>query len=171
MKIFLLHTLLFSFCCFTEMNNICAQIKKPGIHAGVYGIFAKPQGSFANVYNFGGGVEGFGGVGWGNTFIVASAALSAFSAKSSSYGTLTYVPVKAGFKQFFLKKHLFVNADMGAAAVKNKLVNEPRFIRGIGAGIKLPGVEAAIYYGGWKNKGASGFSNSVEIKFGWSVLL
>jgi hypothetical protein len=157
--------------CFLIAGLIHAQIKKPGVTLGGYAIFSKPQTSFANFYDFGGGAEIFGGVGWGNTFIIGTAGFSAFKAASSSYGTLSYVPLKLGVKQFFLKKHLFINSDVGMASVKNKVLNESRFTRGIGAGAKLLGVEAGLYYDGWKNHNAKGFSNMLNVKLGWSISL
>lgn len=159
------------FCFFICTSLTYGQIKKPGVTLGGYVIYAKPQASFATMYDIGAGAEIFGGVGWGNTFVIGTAGFSAFRAALKTYGTLTYIPVKLGVKQFFLKKHLFINGDVGLASVKNKLLNEPRFTRGIGAGVKLVGLEAGLYYDGWKNKDAKGFSNSLEAKLGWSFSL
>lgn len=149
-----------------------AQIQKPGATFGGYLIYASPQGNYKKDYNFGGGGEIFGGIGYGKTFIIATAGFSAFQATSNNNaGTLTYVPFKVGLKQYFLAKHLFINGDIGVASVKNKIFKESQFTRGIGAGVKLLGVEAALYYDGWKNKNTGGFSNSMEVKFGWSFSL
>jgi len=164
---------IFSCCLIFFVTSIAnAQIQRPGITLGGNIIYAKPKGDFNEMYNFGGGGEVFGGVGLGKTFIIATGGYSAFKAKSGTHsGTLTYTPVKIGLKQFILGKTLFVNADIGKATVKYKDFNESRFTRGIGFGAKLIGLEAALYYDGWKNKNASGFSNSLNVKVGWNILL
>lgn len=147
-------------------------IQKPGITFGGYLLYARPKGNFNTTYSGGGGGEVFGGAGLGKTFIVFTAGFSAFKAQPGiQTGTLTYVPLKIGLKHFIFRKMLFVNADLGRAKVKYKNFNEKRFTRGIGFGAKLLGLEAGMYYDGWKNKNAAGFSNSVEIKAGWSISL
>lgn len=149
-----------------------AQISKPGITLGGYLLYAKPKGDFGNAYKFGGGGEVFGGIGLGKTFIIATAGFSKFEAQSDNhYGWLTYTPLKIGLKHFLFKKILFVNADIGRATVKNNSFNETRFTRGIGVGAKLLGLEAGLYYDGWKNVNAGGFANSVNFKVGWSLSL
>lgn len=149
-----------------------AQIKKPGIILGGYLLYAKPQGDFNKAYNFGGGGEVFGGAGLGKTFIIGTAGFSAFKLKSGiRSGTLTYVPLKMGLRQYLFKKIVFVNADLGIALVKNNDFNASRFIRGIGFGAKLLGLEAGLYYDGWKNKNVPGFSNNIDFKAGWSFSL
>jgi len=149
-----------------------AQVQKPGITLGAYLIYAKPTGDFKEAYNFGGGGEVYGGAGLGKTFIIVTAGLSAFKPQPDMHsGTLTYVPVKIGLKHYVFRKLLFINADLGRAVVKNKNFNESRFTRGFGFGAKLLGLQAALYYDGWKNVHASGFSNSMNIKIGWSISL
>ena len=148
------------------------QIQKPGITLGGYLIYAGPKGDFKKAYNFGAGGEVFGGIGLGKTFIIGTAGFSAFKTQSGiRSGTLTYIPLKIGLKHFIFRKLLFINADLGKAIVKNNNFNERRFTRGIGFGAKLLGLEAGLYYDGWKNKNAPGFSNSVNIKAGWSLSL
>jgi hypothetical protein len=157
---------------FLLVNIAEAQIQKPGVTLGGYVIYAKPKGDFAKAYRFGGGGEVFGGAGFGKTFIIATAGFSQFKAGSDSHlGTLTYTPVKIGVRQFIFRKVLFINADLGMATVKNKTFNEMSFTRGIGAGAKLLGLQAALYYDGWKNKKTSGFSNSMNFKVGWGLSL
>lgn len=152
-------------------SKAVAQIKKPGITIGGSVMVSNPQGSFGDAYNFGAGVEARAGIGWGNSFIIGTAGFQGFNAESKTLGTLTYMPLKLGMRQYFLKKILFINADLGIASVKNKLMSEGRFTRGIGVGAKLLGLELALYYDGWKNKNASGFSNFVDAKVGWSFSL
>jgi len=149
-----------------------AQISKPGITLGGNLLYAKPKGDFANAYKFGGGGEVFGGIGLGKTFIIATAGFSKFAAHTDGHsGGLTYTPLKIGLKHFLFRRLLFVNADLGKATVKNRNFNESRFTRGIGVGGKLLGLEAGLYYDGWKNVNAGGFSNSLNIKVGWSFSL
>ncbi len=167
---FLLNMALLCMAIFMTAETANAQISKPGITLGGHLIYAKPKGDFANAYKFGGGGEVFGGIGLGKTFIIATAGFSKFAAHSDSHsGWLTYTPLKIGLKHFLFRKLLFVNADIGKATVKNKNFNESRFTRGIGVGVKLLGLEAGLYYDGWKNVNAGGFSNSLNIKFGWSI--
>lgn len=165
-----------SFCItFLIIDTAEAQIPKipkPGVTLGGYLIYAKPKGDFAKTYRFGGGGELFGGVGINKTFIIATAGFSQFKAGLDNHsGSLTYTPVKIGVRQFILGKILFINADLGRAVVKNKTFKEARFTRGIGLGAKLLGLQAALYYDGWKNKNARGFSNSVNFKLGWGLSL
>lgn len=176
----LINTAIFTGLFFLQNNTVHAQIKKPGITLGGYAIYASPKGSFKETYNFGGGGEVFGGAGAGKTFVTATVGFLAFKPHSGIHsgtltyipsGTLTYIPFKVGVKYFVFKKIVFVNADLGKAVVKYKGFNESRFTRGIGFGAKLPGLEAALYYDGWKNKNKSGFSNSVDVKIGWSISL
>ena len=168
----LLNVVVFLSIIFCVANEAEAQIKKPGVTVGGYLVYANPKGDFANAYKFGGGGEVFGGIGVGKTFVVATAGLSKFKAQSSGHsGGLTYTPVKIGVRQFILGKILFINADLGRATVKNKTINATRFTRGFGVGAKLFGLQAALYYDGWKNKNERGFSNSVNVKVGWGLSL
>lgn len=157
---------------FIAADTAKAQVPKPEITLGSYLIYAKPTGDFKKAYSFGGGGEVYGGAGLGKTFIIVTAGVRAFKPQSGVHsGTLTYVPVTIGIKHYVFRKLLFINADLGRAAVKNKNFNESRFTRGFGFGAKLLGLQAAIYYDGWKNVHASGFSNSMNIKVGWSISL
>ena len=157
---------------FLVTNIAGAQIQKPGVTLGGYVIYATPKGDFGKVFKFGGGGEVFGGVGLGKTFIIATAGFSRFKPQSSSHsGPVTYTPFKVGVRQFILGKTVFINADLGRATVKSEIFNEMCFTRGIGIGAKLLGMQAALYYDGWKNKKASVFSNSMNIKVGWGLSL
>lgn len=153
--------------------TLYAQIK-PGVTLGVQFIGASPQGDFKEHYDVGGGGELFGGVGWGKTFIIATAGYSAFKAAGGSgSGTLTYVPLKIGLKQFLFRKLIFINGDIGIANVKNKVFNESRFNRGIGAGVRLFGLEASLYVDGWRHidPASDGYQNSLFGKLGYSIAL
>lgn len=176
-KTIIMHKLIINIalCCiaiFLMTETAQAQIQKPGITIGASLIYAKPKGDFENVYKIGGGGEVFGGIGLGRTFVIATAGFSQFKPQPGVHsGALKYTPVKIGLKQFIFRKFLFVNADIGRATVKNRTFNETRFTRGIGFGARLLGLEAALYYDGWKNVNAGGFSNSMNIKAGWSITL
>ena len=165
----------FSICLlfiFLLNETLEAQLSKPGITLGGNLMYTKPKGNFAESYKSGGGGEVFGGVGFGKTYVVATAGLSKFNTQSGLHtGTLTYTPLKVGLKHFLFKKILFVNADIGKAIVKNRIFKESRFTRGFGVGAKLLSLEAALYYDGWKNVNARGFSNTLDFKVGWSLSL
>ena len=164
--------LFFACIFFLFADDSHAQFTKPGITLGAYAMYTKPKGDFATAYIDGGGAEVFGGVGLGKTFIIGTIGYSAFQAANNyPYGGLTYIPVKVGIKHFLVGKHLFVNADAGFATVKNKLFSGSQFTRGIGAGVKLLGLEAAVYYDGWKNKDTGDYSNCLDFKLGWSFSL
>lgn len=165
------HTILF-IILILSVSITHAQIKKPGFTFGGSLIYSIPRGNFDNAYNRGLGAEAYAGIGVGNTFIIGTLGIATYGAeKENNAGRLTYTPVKVGLKQFFLAKRLFVNADLGLARVKNKLTDSKQFTRGIGAGVRLLGLEAGLYYDGFKNKNQSGFSNSLNAKVGWSFSL
>jgi len=159
---------------FVIANQATAQIIKPSVTLGVNLLGASAKGSFKDEYNMGGGGEVFGGVGLGRTFIIGTAGFSAFKARSgNNSGVLTYIPLKIGLKQYVFRKLIFINGDLGIATVKNKNFKESRFTRGIGAGVKLLGLEVALYYDGWKNinSNAKGFQNAAFGKLGYSFTL
>src|SRR5215218_8162392 len=82
-------------------NTVDAQIRRPGVTLGGYAVYATPKGGFEKTYNFGAGGEVFGGIGLGKTFIIATAGLSKYKARSDSHtGMLTYAPVKIGVRQY-----------------------------------------------------------------------
>ena len=101
--------------------------------------------------------------------MMGTAGYSLFNNTTDSVGRLTYIPLKVGLRQFFLKKHLFVNADVGIASVKNKYLNDSRLTRGVGAGVRLFGLEVALYYDGFKD--VDHFSNFIVGKVGFNFSL
>lgn len=151
-----------------------AQIKRPHLLVGANASYNNPQGSFANTYKFGLGGEVFGGIGVGKTYLVATLGTSNFFAdKENSYGNLIYKPIKVGMRQFLFSNKIFVTGDMGVGYVKDKSMRstENKFTAGFGAGARLLGLEGGIYYNGWKALHEPGFSNSVQLKVGWSITL
>ena len=81
--------------------------------------------------------------------------------------------MRIGIKQYFLANKVFVMGDVGAAAVKDKTMNtaSSQFTRGIGAGLRLLGLEGGVYYNGWKSIHGAGYSNNVQLKLGWHKML
>lgn len=151
-----------------------AQFKKPGITIGANLFYASPQSNFKEDYKGGLGGELKGGVGLGNTYLVATLGYAAFAARSGNeLGTLTYKPMKIGIKRYFLAKRLFVNSDIGVAHLKDKTMNTSvtRFTKGIGAGARLFGMEAGVYYDSWSQHHTSGTANSVLFKVGYNLTL
>ena len=159
---------------FLMYSAASAQLKKPGFIAGGNVMYVSPRSTFANGYKGGAGGEVFAGVGLGKTYLVGTIGYAQIFAKSGEEGgKITYKPMKIGIRQFILGKQIFVNADVGTASMKNKVMSsaENRFTRGIGGGVRLAGMEGSIYYDGWKNKNRSGFSNSLQFKLGWNIAL
>jgi hypothetical protein len=151
-----------------------AQVKRPRLLIGANIFYANPQGSFGNAYNFGLGGELSAGIGMGKTFVIGSYGSSIhFAANENGYGNLSVKPIKIGIKQYLLANKLFVTGDVGTAAVKDKTMNtaSSQFTRGIGAGVRLLGLEGGLYYNGWKSVHASGYSNNVQLKIGWMKIL
>ena len=154
--------------------SVKAQSKRPHILIGANIYYANPQGSFSNAYNFGLGGELSGGVGLGKTFLVASYGSSIYFANNkNNLGNITTKPVKVGLKQYFLANKIFVIGDVGIASVKDKTMNtrSSQFARGIGAGVRLLGLEGGLYYDGFKSVHTSGYSNSLLLKVGWNKML
>lgn len=148
------------------------QFKKPGFTLGGSVIYSMPKGGFDASYKNGVGAEAYVGVGVGQTYLVGTLGISTYGAeRNNQAGRLTYTPMKLGIKQFLLAKRLFIQADLGLARVRNKNFDSKQFTRGIGAGARLLGLEVGLYYDGFKNKNASGFSNSLNAKVGWSFSL
>jgi hypothetical protein len=148
--------------------------KKPGITFGANLYFANPQGDFKNEYKGGLGGEVKGGVGLGNTYVVATLGYTAFAAKSGNeFGTLTSKPMKIGIKRYFLAKRLFINSDLGVTNLKDKTMSTSTtsFSKGIGGGVRLLGMEAALYYDSWGKQHTSGTANSVLFKIGYNLTL
>ncbi|MDB5191019.1 MAG: hypothetical protein JWQ96_582 [Segetibacter sp.] len=168
-KIIIFTATIFTFCS-ASYTTAFSQKWKPGFTIGGNLLYAKPSGKFANAYNFGGGGEVFGGMGLGKTYLIATAGAAAFK-PDGDQGTLTYLPLKIGVKHYLLLNKIFVNGDIGTASVKARGLQSKRFTRGIGAGVRFLGLEAGLYYDGWKNENTSGYSNSLNAKVGWSFKL
>lgn len=154
-------------------TNAKAQLKRPHILVGANISYATPRGSFSNAYNFGVGGELSAGLGFGKTYLVGTYGNSIFFADGeNNNGNLTINPLKIGIKHYFLANKIFINGDIGLGNVKDKTMStrESVFMRGIGAGIHFLGLEAGLYYDGWKSLHADGYSNSVLLKVGWNKI-
>ncbi|WP_205511668.1 outer membrane beta-barrel protein [Longitalea arenae] len=136
-----------------------------------HGQYASPvQSSFKNDYNFGLGAEAGVGIGPGKTKLVGTVGYTVFDAKSKELGNITYVPVKVGFRRYFLPGNLlFLHADAGIGHIKDKTTNSSysRFTADVGAGAKLGPLEVGIAYDGFKRVGADGYASWLAFKAGW----
>lgn len=148
-------------------------VARPGLVLGGNIIYANPKTNFKNAYQFGAGGELFAGVGIRSTYVVGSVGIIGFNGRSG-YKNLSMVPVKIGLKKYFLLKRIFINGDVGVATVKVDDATAKAFTAGYGAGARLFGLEAAIYYNAFKNLigyTSSGFSNTMQLKLGWGFSL
>jgi hypothetical protein len=149
-----------------------AQLKKPGIELGGNFIYGTPKGKFADAYNFGVGGELYGGVGLGSTYLIATIGITGYKAQSQNEaGTMVSRPVTLGLKKYFLLKKLFINADAGASSVKVSNTTYSGFTGGVGAGVRLLGLEAGLYYNTFKNPFSNGYNNSLNAKIGFGFSL
>ena len=148
-----------------------AQIKKPGITLGGNVIYAMPQGIFQKGYSYGFGGEAYGGVGLGSTYLIATVGVTSYKPQANNGVNLTAIPVKVGLKNYFLLKKFFINADAGVATIKNGSASGSVFTAGLGAGVRLLGLEAGLYYNTFGNLYDDGYSNSLHAKLGWSFSL
>lgn len=92
-----------------------------------------------------------------------------FADSKNVNGQLTEKPVKIGVKHYLLANKFFINGDAGFTFLKDHTLSaaEKNFVRGIGAGVHLLGLEASLYYDGWKSLHTGGYSNSIMVKVGW----
>jgi hypothetical protein len=165
-------SVIFLVCLVTVTGK--AQIKRPHLLVAANVSYFNPQGNFADKYKLGAGGEISGGIGVDKTFLVATLGTSTFFANNKTDANkLIIKPVKIGIRHFFLAKRLFINGDLGMANAKDKTtgVSHNQFTRGVGAGVRLFGLEGGLYYGGWKSINETGFSNSVQVKIGWGMTL
>ena len=140
-------------------------------HAGIFvhALYAAPVGGISSdFYDGGAGVEGGILAGRKNTRFVGSIGYSHFfKDNSNSYGDKTYIPVKAGVRQYLPLNIIFLQADMGVGFVSQKNYSSTTpFTYDFQAGVKLGGFEAAI---GWDNlhaKEYAGWSSWFTVKAG-----
>jgi hypothetical protein len=136
-----------------------------------HGQYASPmQASFKNDYNFGLGAEAGAGIGFGSkTFLTGTVGYTVFDAHLKELGNITYVPMKLGFRRYFLPANLlYIHADAGVAHIKDKTDNSSysRFSGDVGAGVKLGPFEVGVAYDGFARDGA-GYASWLAFKAGW----
>jgi hypothetical protein len=136
-----------------------------------HGQYATPvQNSFKNDYNYGIGADAGVGIGTGKTKLVGTVGYMVFDAKSGEIGNITYVPMKVGFRRYFLPANvLFIHADAGVAKINDKTTDDSysRFTADVGAGAKLGPLDVGVAYEGFSRVGSSGFASWVAFKVGW----
>jgi hypothetical protein len=140
--------------------------------AFAHGQYASPvQSSFKNDYNYGAGVEGGLGIGFGSkTFLTGTVGYTVFNSPSKEVGNITYVPMKVGLRRYLLPGNLlFIHADAGVGKIKDKTNNSnySSFTADVGAGAKLGPFEIGVAYDGFKRQGSSGYASWVAFKAGW----
>ncbi|OQP46926.1 hypothetical protein A4H97_05245 [Niastella yeongjuensis] len=136
-----------------------------------HGQYASPmQASFKHDYDFGLGAEAGVGIGFGSkTFLTGTIGYSVFKAQIKELGNVTFVPMKLGFRRYFLPANLlFIHADAGVAHIKDKTTNatSSRFSGDVGAGIKLGPFEVGVAYDGFAREEA-GYASWLAFKAGW----
>lgn len=157
----------------TSVSAQLGIVKRPKLSLGANFIYAMPQGSFSDAHQQGIGGEVYGGLGLGSTYLLASVGVVSFKGQPN-YNTLTSTPIKVGLKKYFLLKKIFINADAGIATIKVNDVSANAFTAGFGAGVRLLGLEAALYYNTFKNNigySKTGYSNNLQAKIGWGLSL
>lgn len=149
-----------------------AQIPHIGIYAHV--LYASPlDESSQNLYKYGGG--GVGGILLGKKTTRFNASIGYvhfFSEHINPLGDKTYIPLKAGIRQYLpLTLHfLYVQGDAGIGFVSNKESsdNSSRFAYDFGAGVKFAGFEAALIWDNFHEKQPSGSSSWLTIQAGFN---
>lgn len=146
------------------------KLKKPGLFIGGNLLYSAPRGNFANSYKGGPGAEAVGGLGYGKTYLVATLGYAHFISRPG-VSAIIYKPKKIGIRQYIMGKRLFLNADIATASIRDrsKSVAENHLTRGFGGGVRLLGMEAALYYDGFKNANSTTYSNSLQFKLGWNL--
>lgn len=143
-------------------------------HAGIFvhALYASPTGGISHdFYNAGGGVEGGILAGKNLTRFVGSVGYShLFSDKANVYGDKTYIPIKAGVRQYLPLDIIFLQADMGVGLVSQKDYDSySPFVYDFQAGVKLGGFEAAIGWDNLHSKEYAGWSSWFTFKAGFNI--
>ncbi|AEW02094.1 hypothetical protein A4D02_08755 [Niastella koreensis] len=136
-----------------------------------HGQYASPlQAKFKHDYNYGVGAEAGAGINLGSkTFLTGTVGYTVFNAPSKEIGNIIYVPVKLGFRKYFLPTNmLFIQANAGVAQIKDKTYNSTssRFSGDVGAGVKLGPFEMGMALDGFAREGA-GYASWLAFKAGW----
>ncbi|MEP6466569.1 MAG: hypothetical protein ABJB05_09695 [Parafilimonas sp.] len=150
-----------------------AQIPHISIYA--HALYATPlDNSSETLYNGGAGAVGGILIGKKTTRFNASVGYTHFfSDHVNPLGDETYIPFKAGIRQYipFSLNFLFVQGDLGAGYVSNKHTDgsDSRFAFDFGAGVKFAGFEGALIWDNFKEKDPSGLSSWLTIQAGFNL--
>lgn len=136
-----------------------------------HGVWANPSDkNFKDTHKTGLGVEGGAAIGWNKTFIVGTIGYSSFGADgSNTKGSLSYVPLKAGLRQYIFSKLIYIHGDLGIATIKDDGGSKSPFSGDIGAGVKLGMFEAQLDYDGFSRSDPSGYASWIGIKAGINI--
>jgi len=153
-----------------SQRKVNAQLPHIAIYA--HALYATPlDNSSEKLYKFGGG--GVGGIliGQKNTRFSGSVGYSHFFAEHNTvFGDETYIPVKAGIRQYIpLTLHfLYLQANAGIGFVSYKKTDETRspFAFDFGAGAKFGGFEAALIWDNFHEKDPAGMSSWLTVQAG-----
>ena len=149
-------------------------IKKPGVTLGGNLVYSMPRGQFADGFKFGIGGEVHAGVGWGSTYLIGTLGVTRYEKRSSVSNSISAVPFTIGLRKYLLLKRLFINGDLGSTSIKFGNSSTRAFTAGFGGGVRLLGLEVALYYNAMKNsylETPKGYSNSVNVRVGWNFTL
>jgi hypothetical protein len=144
-------------------------------HAGIFihAIYATPVGGTnSDFYNSGGGAEGGILAGKKSTRFVGSIGYSRFFANDHAniYGNKTYIPVKAGVRQYLplTLNFVFLQADAGVGFVSQQHSDdsETPFAFDFQGGVKFSGFEAAIGWDSFHARNLSDWSSWFTVKAG-----
>jgi hypothetical protein len=146
-------------------------------HLSIYGhaLYASSiDKNSQQLYN--GGAGGVAGIliGSNNTRFNGSIGYTDFFAdNSNTAGSLSYVPVKAGFRQYIpLTLHfLYAQADAGVGFLNDQHGdgNSSAFAFDFGAGVKLGVFEGGLVWDFFDSKHGSGLSSWITIQAGFNI--
>lgn len=136
-----------------------------------HGVWANPSDkNFKDTHKTGLGVEGGAAIGWNKTFIVGTIGYSSFGADGpNTKGSLSYVPLKAGLRQYIFSKLIYLHGDLGIANIKDDGGSRSPFSGDIGAGVKFGMFEAQLDYDGFSRSDPSGYASWIGIKAGINI--
>ena len=139
-----------------------------------HALYASPlDKNFNDNFNSGIGVEGGAAIGWGKTFLVGTVGYTKFFDNSkNTTGSISYIPMKLGLRQYIVSKFVYVHGDLGIGRIKNDIYNnESRFSGDIGAGVKFTTFEVQLDYDGFTRKSPdpSGYASWIGIKAGFNI--
>jgi hypothetical protein len=163
----------------TELLFCLNTIKAQDNFIFVNGVGATPLDATSKFrYNAGFGGETGAEIGLTKTtYFVPSIAYISFSGQDT-YPTETYIPLKAGIRQYSKSRVVFFDGNIGAGFVSNSVPTQQtpdpssaRFAADIGAGLQLGNVELEINYDTFQEPKPDGWSGWMVFKAGWNIKL